>query len=160
MSTPPRAGLTIDSPIGPIVIEVADDAVVALHMSQPGRAPEHRSDDHDILRRAARQLDEYFRGDRRQFDIAVAFNDTPFRVKVWRAMARIPFGQTVTYGDLAREVGSAPRAIGGACGANPAPIIFPCHRVVASNGGLGGFSGGAGCDTKTWLLEHEGARLM
>ena len=79
-----------------------------------------------------------------------------FRQRVWQAMQAIPVGETRSYGALARALGSAPRAVGGACGANPIPILIPCHRVVAG-GGLGGYSGGAGLATKIALLKLEGA---
>ena len=76
---------------------------------------------------------------------------------MWRALCTIPYGKTVTYGDLARMVGSHPRAIGGAVGANPLPIVVPCHRVVGAHGNFGGYSGAGGLDTKRFLLELEGA---
>jgi O-6-methylguanine DNA methyltransferase len=81
---------------------------------------------------------------------------TAFQQRVWRALSAIPFGETRSYGELARELGSAARAVGGACGANPIPIIIPCHRVLAANRRLGGFSGGDGLSSKQQLLAHEG----
>ena len=91
------------------------------------------------------------------FDLPLAPEGTAFQKRVYAAMQRIPFGGMRSYGELAAELGSAARAVGGACGSNPLPIVIPCHRVVAAGGGLGGFSGGAGASTKTWLLHHEGA---
>ncbi len=109
-----------------------------------------------LLAAAARQLDEYFAGRRRSFDLPLAPNGSPFQRRVWDEMCRIPYGATARYGDLARALGTAAQPIGQACGANPIPIVIPCHRVVAA-GGLGGFSGGAGLTSKRFLLRHEGA---
>ncbi len=116
--------------------------------SSPGTAP-------DTLRRAAAQLDEYFAGARTSFDLPFGLCGTPFQVEVWRALAGIDYGTTITYGELAGRVGrpTAYRAVGQANGANPLPIFFPCHRVVAS-GGLGGYGGGL--DVKRRLLALEG----
>jgi methylated-DNA-[protein]-cysteine S-methyltransferase len=82
---------------------------------------------------------------------------TPFQRRVWATLAEIPFGQTRSYGDLARELGSGPRAVGGACGRNPIPLLIPCHRVLTADGHLGGYSGQGGLVTKMQLLRHEGA---
>lgn len=101
-----------------------------------------------------RQVSEYAAGDRRTFDCTVTFPDS-YTGRVMEAMAAIPYGETQTYGDIAAELGSAPRAVGGACGRNPAPIIVPCHRVVRSDGGLGGYSATSGVTLKARLLEHE-----
>ena len=109
-----------------------------------------------VLERAAAQLREYFLGERRRFDLPLAPQGTAFQQRVWQALYAIPFGETRSYGELARELGSAARAVGGACGANPIPIIIPCHRVLAAKGRLGGFSGGDGLSSKRQLLAHEG----
>jgi len=109
-----------------------------------------------LLDRAAAQLGEYFLGQRRSFDLPLAPEGTAFQQRVWRALSAIPFGKTRSYGELARELGSAARAVGGACGANPIPIIIPCHRVLAAKGRLGGFSGGNGLSSKQQLLALEG----
>ncbi len=101
------------------------------------------------------QLQAYFAGERLDFDLALAATGTPFRHKVWDELTRIPYGVTISYGELARRIRqpSASRAVGLANGANPIPIIVPCHRVIGSNGKLTGFGGGL--PTKQWLLEHE-----
>lgn len=109
-----------------------------------------------LLDRARKQLDEYFDGKRKKFDLPLALSGTPYQVKVWTAIARIPFGQTKSYGDLAHETDSGPRAVGGACGRNPIGIIVPCHRVLGSHGSLGGYSGAGGLETKKRLLKLEG----
>lgn len=106
---------------------------------------------------AVHQLEEYFSGARRQFDIPLHAPGTAFRQRVWRALQAIPHGETRTYGELARELNSSPRAVGGACRANPIPIVIPCHRVLARHG-LGGYDGdveGASMLVKQWLLAHE-----
>jgi methylated-DNA-[protein]-cysteine S-methyltransferase len=118
--------------------------------AQPGETP--------LLARAAEQLDEYFAGERQDFDLPLAPSGTSFQRRVWTEMARIPFGGTASYGAIAREVRSVARAVGGACGANPIPIVIPCHRVLGAKGALGGFSGGTGPATKRALLELEGVQ--
>lgn len=147
----------IDSPVGRLSITEAGGTVVRIAWSdheagepqaQPGETP--------LLARAAQQLSEYFAGTRRDFDLPLDPAGTPFQRRVWTEMARIPFGATESYGALARKTGSVARAVGGACGANPIPIVIPCHRVVAEGGALGGFSGGTGPETKRALLELEG----
>ncbi|WP_414652559.1 methylated-DNA--[protein]-cysteine S-methyltransferase, partial [Hypericibacter adhaerens] len=110
-----------------------------------------------LLDRARAQLEAYFAGRRDGFDLPLAPRGTGFQRKVWERMRRIPYGATWSYAELARDVGSVARAVGQACGANPIPIIIPCHRVLAENGGLGGFSGAGGTESKSFLLELEGA---
>ena len=111
-----------------------------------------------LLRAAARWVADYFAGrppGSAPFPLATA--GTRFQRRAWAAIARIPAGRTASYGDLARALDTSPRAVGGACRANPLPLVVPCHRVVATDGGLGGFSGGAGLATKDALLRHERA---
>ena len=119
-------------------------------------APVRRDD--DLLEQAVRELTEYASGSRRTFDVALDLHGTPFQVAVWNELARIPFGETRTYGQIARAVGRprGAQAVGGANGRNPIPIIVPCHRVLAGDG-IGGFSGGL--DRKHQLLAHEGVLL-
>ena len=102
-----------------------------------------------------RQLTEYFAGERKRFDLPLAMTGSPFQHQVWSALVDIPFGESLSYGELARRLGRprAARAVGQANGANPIPIVVPCHRVIAGDGGMGGFSGGL--STKRWLLRHE-----
>lgn len=108
----------------------------------------------------AEKLDDYFAGRLHQFDYPVSAAGTAFQQRVWQAILTIPYGQVASYGDIARQIGSHPRAVGQACGKNPLPIVVPCHRVVSAHG-LGGF--GLGVDDadlaiKRWLLQHEGAK--
>ena len=147
------ARCTVESPVGPLTITAEDGAITAIGFGGGGEPRPNTG----VLSEAARQLTEYFAGERRAFDLPLAPRGTPFRLRVWAAMQAIPYGQTRSYGDLARALDSAPRAIGGACGANPIPLVIPCHRVTGAGGTLGGFSGGAGCDTKRQLLALEGA---
>lgn len=112
-----------------------------------------------LTREVVRQLRAYERDPCYRFSLALALYGTPFQQRVWRALCAIPPGRTRTYGELARELGSAARAIGGACRANPVPVVVPCHRVVA-RAGIGGFGGqteGPELVRKRWLLAHEGA---
>jgi methylated-DNA-[protein]-cysteine S-methyltransferase len=107
---------------------------------------------------AARQLRAWLRDPASTFDLPLADAGTPFQRRVWAAIAAVPRGQTRSYGELARDLHSAARAVGGACGANPFPVVVPCHRIVAANGGLGGFArqrGGFLLEVKQWLLQHE-----
>ena len=152
----------IDTPIGRIELEAAGGALTRLTMLPArARAESRRHNelvaerDAAVLRDAERQLAEYFAGRRTRFDLPLKPEGTAFRQRVWRALRDIPFGQTRSYGDLARTLKTAARAIGGACGANPIGIIVPCHRVVGGGGAIGGFSGGEGCDTKRFLLALE-----
>ncbi|WP_254536510.1 methylated-DNA--[protein]-cysteine S-methyltransferase [Halomarina litorea] len=103
-----------------------------------------------------RQLREYEAGERRRFDLDVAYPES-FTGRVMEAMAAIPYGETRTYGDLARELDTAPVAVGGGCGRNPVPVVVPCHRVVASDGSLRGYSAPGGLSVKRHLLDHESA---
>ncbi len=145
--------LTLHSPVGELTISEEAGAIVALDW---GRGPPDYQRATPLLVRAKALLELYFDGVFEPVDLPLAPAGSTFRQRVWRAMRAIPAGETRSYGALAGALGSAPRAVGGACGANPIPILIPCHRVVAS-GGLGGYSGGAGLATKVALLKLEGA---
>jgi len=114
-----------------------------------------KCEEHPILRETARQLEAYFAGDLRIFDLPLKLNGTPFQLRVWNALLEIPYGQTRSYLQQARTIGApdAIRAVGAANGRNPIPIVVPCHRVIGSNGKLTGFGGGL--PLKRWLLDHE-----
>lgn len=146
--------LTASTPVGTVTLFEEDGAIISLEW---GRGPE--PDPTPLLQEAHRQLNAYFDGALTAFDLPLSPRGTEYRQKIWHAMRTIPYGDVRTYGDLAKSIGGAPRAVGGACGANPIPIFIPCHRVVGSNGKLTGFSGGAGVDTKRHLLTLEGALL-
>jgi methylated-DNA-[protein]-cysteine S-methyltransferase len=112
-----------------------------------------------LLKETESQLIAYFKNPRHRFDLPMKLNGTPFQNQVWKALSKIPAGAPLTYGQLAQQLGTAPRAIGGACGANPIPVIVPCHRVVSASG-LGGFMRTryiGPLNIKSWLLAHEGS---
>lgn len=143
---------SILTPLGDLTLSEEDGAIVALDW---GRGRDRAET--PLLRRAAARLQDYFDGAGEGFDdLPLAPHGTPFRQRVWEALRRIPAGETRSYLDIAREVGcAAARAIGGANAANPIPILIPCHRVVAADGSLGGFSAAEGQATKRYLLELE-----
>jgi methylated-DNA-[protein]-cysteine S-methyltransferase len=143
--------LSISSPVGALTLEEEDGAIVAISWGKGGL-----SNGSPLLTEAARQLDAYFAGELTDFDLPLAPAGSRFEQRVWAAMQTIPYGQTRSYGDLAGAIGSAPRAVGRACGKNPIPIVIPCHRVLA-RAGLGGYSGEGGLVTKERLLALEGA---
>jgi len=153
----------IDSPVGPLLV-AADEAGLRLIHFQAGRdrrKPDPTWErDPKPFRALARQLGEYFRRERRTFDVPLAPRGTTFQLATWRALSTIPYGQTISYAELARRVGrpAAPRAVGAANGANPLPIVVPCHRVIGKDGSLTGFGGGL--DKKRALLELEGASCV
>jgi methylated-DNA-[protein]-cysteine S-methyltransferase len=149
----------IETLIGPLTIELKDDALTWLEFGAHGEATPG-APKRGIAKETARQIEAYFAGELKQFDLPLRAEGTPFRQKVWQALYNVPYGQTRTYGEIAREVDSAPRAVGGACGANPIAIVVPCHRIVGSGGWIGGFSGGDGCATKNILLNHETAQQI
>jgi methylated-DNA-[protein]-cysteine S-methyltransferase len=142
--------LVTQSPFGPLTLTEREQAVVALDW---GRLPESDGQS-SLLREAAVQLEDFFDGRLKRFDLPVAPRGTDFQVRVWRALQAIPYGETMTYGEIAQSLKSSARAVGMACGANPLPIIVPCHRVTAETG-LGGFSGLGGIATKRRLLALE-----
>ncbi len=150
----------VDSPIGRIELTGDGEAVTSLSIEKDGQLPREAFPEHSdaILDRAAAQLAEYFSGTRREFDVPVRLSGTDFQRAVWAKLGELEFGEATSYGKLGLATGraTAGRAVGGAVGANPVPIIVPCHRVLASNHRITGYSGGNGIATKVWLLDHEG----
>ena len=147
----------LDSPIGQL--RLVSDGAQLVAIEFPGQ---HRREaataGHDaVLAATARQLREYFAGERQHFDLPLAPSGTAFQRSVWAALAAIPYGEVRSYGEIARAIGraSAVRAVGAANGRNPLPIVVPCHRVIGSNGSLTGFAGGL--RAKQTLLAREGA---
>lgn len=153
-----RQTAVVSSPVGRIAIEADGEAVTAVHLDAPGPLAPPRD---PILRLAAAEIEAYFLGRLHTFSVPLRRpSATPFQHRLWDALERIPFGETRTYGQLAEELGTSPRAVGGACARNALPLFIPCHRVVGRQG-LGGFSGdwetGLALSVKRRLLDHEAA---
>jgi methylated-DNA-[protein]-cysteine S-methyltransferase len=153
---------TIESPVGPLLLGANDAGVclIEFHESRH-RAPrgcDWREGENEWIERTRVQLGEYFAGTRRTFDLPLAPRGTEFQRAVWRALADIRYGETISYAQLAMRIGkpAATRAVGAANGRNPLPIVLPCHRVIGANGSLTGFGGGL--PTKQFLLRLEGAQ--
>ncbi|NEY90978.1 methylated-DNA--[protein]-cysteine S-methyltransferase [Tabrizicola oligotrophica] len=147
-----EASLGIDTALGRLTLWQSGDRLTGLSWAElppSGAAPT------PLLAEASAQLAAYFAGRLQQFDLPLDWG-TGLHEQVRRAMAAIPFGETLTYGEIAARVGAPAQSVGQACGANPLPIIIPCHRVLGAKG-LGGFSARGGVETKVWLLRHEGA---
>jgi methylated-DNA-[protein]-cysteine S-methyltransferase len=151
---------TINSPIGPLRIGVGERGIVSLDFAAEATAPRATTsppppEAAEVLRRTREELGEYFGGVRTSFSVPVDLKGTPFQMRVWAALRRIPYGTTLSYKEIAAAVGNAraTRAVGGANHRNPISIIVPCHRVVGSDGQLTGYGGGIG--RKEWLLAHE-----
>ncbi|NLD75396.1 MAG: methylated-DNA--[protein]-cysteine S-methyltransferase [Acidimicrobiales bacterium] len=153
---------TIDSPIGPLTIAGHDGVVTHLRMVDQAHPPSDQVDwvraPDDEFADVVDQLDRYFRGDLTDFDVPLEMNGTEFQETVWRALREIPYGETWSYGELARHIGKpgASRAVGLANGRNPISIIVPCHRVIGADGSMTGYGGGL--ERKVHLLEHERSR--
>jgi methylated-DNA-[protein]-cysteine S-methyltransferase len=147
--------LSLETQFGRLTIGEDEGRILALTWG--GRAKGKPS---PTLAEARKQLLEYFAGRRRGFDLPLAPEGSPTELRIWQLMADIPYGETRTYGDLGRDLGLSPRVVGRFCGSNPLPILIPCHRVVGSNGTLGGYSGGEGAETKRRLLQLEHALLL
>ena len=150
----------VRTPFATLGIQATDKHVTGIRFlapSVPALMPQRNS----IAHLACVQLQAYLENPHFEFDLPLRFTGTRHRVAVWEAMQAIPAGKTRTYGDIARSLGSSARAVGGACGANPIPVVIPCHRVIAAGGSLGGFMGasaeGFELGIKRWLLGHEGA---
>lgn len=171
---------TMESQVGPLRIIADGEAVVAIEFADPadpaasprssaaraaavsaGRPVGERDDDHPVLMEAVRQLTAYFEGDLKEFDLPVAPAGSDFQRRVWTELRRIGYGETASYGEVARRLGMTPaasRAVGLANGRNPIPIVIPCHRVVGSNGTLTGYAGGI--RRKQLLLDLEQGALF
>ena len=159
-----RTHVVLDSPIGPLTVVAEGEAIACLYMDAHQYLPDTErfgpedGGDSIVLKEAGRQLAEYFAGERTDFDLPIAAQGTPFQRRVWDALCEIPYGQTISYGELARRIGqpSASRAVGLANGKNPISIVVPCHRVIGSSGKLVGYGGGL--ERKQTLLALESSR--
>jgi methylated-DNA-[protein]-cysteine S-methyltransferase len=149
---------SMDSPIGPLTLTALDGVLTTVHMHNQRHAskpPAGSVRDEAGLAHVVEQLNAYFEGTLTDFDLTLNMQGSSFQRRVWEALREIPYGQTASYGELARWVGSpgASRAVGLANGRNPVAIIVPCHRVIGADGSLTGYGGGL--ERKRWLLEHE-----
>ena len=156
--------LTIATPLGDLCLLARHERLVGVKIlasTQPGSTSTPAVSDSivsPVLRQAGRELAEYFAGRRQAFEVPLDLSGwPPFTRKILEELCKVPYGATLTYGELAARAGAprAARAVGQAMAANPLPIVIPCHRVVAADGRLGGYSGGAGLPTKQWLLAFE-----
>ena len=150
----------VDSPIGRLEVGSDGTHIVSLSIERAGTLPLDTipESSNAVLDAAAEQIEEYFSGTRQSFDLPVSLSGTVFQQQVWAALEDLAWGEVISYGELGIITGrpTAGRAVGGAVGANPIPLIVPCHRVLATNGRITGYSGGNGIPTKVWLLDHEG----
>lgn len=144
----------LKSPIGKLTLIADGDVLIGLYM-EGHPLPDAEPKTTPLLSRAAKQLTEYFAGEREAFDLPLAPRGTDFQRDVWKALERIPFGKTVSYAHIAKQIGrpAAVRAVGAANGSNPISLIIPCHRVIGADGSLTGYGGGL--PRKRWLLAHE-----
>ena len=150
----------VESPVGRLEITSDGKAITSLTIERAGHLPleELEENTNGVLERAVKQLSQYFAGKRRTFALPTNPGGTEFQRQIWDGLTEVPWGEATTYGQLGASTGraTAGRAVGGAVGANPLPIIVPCHRVLALGGKITGYSGGNGVPTKVWLLDHEG----
>ncbi|MDJ0637554.1 MAG: methylated-DNA--[protein]-cysteine S-methyltransferase [Paracoccaceae bacterium] len=145
--------LTVETPVGHLTLTETDDAITRVSWEA------RHADNTPLLREASDQIAAYFAGERHDFDLPLRVEGSKLQRATCDAMRAIPFGETRTYGDLARDLNAPAQAIGQTCGGNPIPVIIPCHRVLGATS-LGGFSGGTGIETKVALLRHEGAASL
>jgi methylated-DNA-[protein]-cysteine S-methyltransferase len=159
-----RTHTTIDTPVGELTLVGADGALTGVyfpgHWTRPDATTFGRRAEAAAFAESARQLAEYLAGERTTFTLRTSLHGDAFQRKVWDRLAEIPYGETITYGEIARELGdpALARAVGGAVGHNPLSIVVPCHRVVGSDGKLTGYAGGL--ERKRFLLELEGAAVV
>ena len=154
-----KAQQKINSPVGPIYLVASEKALLGVYLKRPSvPAAKAGSPESGILSRVAKELGAYFKGGLKKFTVPLEAEGTAFQKRVWAELSNIPYGQTCSYSDIARRIhnGKAVRAVGSANGKNPHCIIVPCHRVIAADGSLGGYSGGL--KVKTRLLQLENGR--
>ncbi len=150
---------TAPTPLGECTLVADDDALLVVDMYgvMKKRYTQHSN---GLLKEAWRQLNAYLAGRLKLFDLPLKLEGTDFQKRVWQAMQTIPYGDTMSYGEVALRLSSGPRAVGGACGKNPIPIIIPCHRILAAKQKIGGFTSPGGTETKRFLLALEGVWLV
>lgn len=152
-----KESITLDSPIGMLVIAALDGAICSIGLLKPEDKDTVEETDHPLLNQAAMELKEYFEGARTQFAFPMQAEGTVFQNAVWDALRKIPYGETMSYGEIANVVGNAKasRAVGMACNRNPIMIAVPCHRVVGANGSLTGYAYGTGIKQVLLDIERE-----
>jgi methylated-DNA-[protein]-cysteine S-methyltransferase len=160
-TSPATTTTTMDSPIGELTLTAVGAELTGVHMNEQRHIPKIPADsrrDDAGLSHVVEQLRAYFAGELTEFDTPMRMNGTDFQRRVWASLCEIPYGETISYGELARWVGNpkASRAVGLANGRNPLAIVVPCHRVIGADGSLTGYGGGL--ERKVWLLEHEAGR--
>lgn len=155
----------IDSPVGPLLLAADEAGLRQIHFvngRHPARPEPEWKENRGPLKETVRQLHDYFAGKLEEFDLPLSPEGTPFQLQVWKRLCGIPYGETISYGELARRIGNpnASRAVGLANGSNPIPIIIPCHRVIGSNGKLTGYGGGLPIKEKLLALEQRQLKLL
>ncbi len=158
MTSPATITTSMNSPIGELTLTAVGGSLTGVHMNEQRHIPripaDYRRDDVGLAH-VVEQLEAYFAGELTAFEIPMTMRGTDFQRRVWTSLCEIPYGETISYGELARRVGNpkASRAVGLANGRNPLAIVVPCHRVIGADGSLTGYGGGL--ERKVWLLEHE-----
>jgi methylated-DNA-[protein]-cysteine S-methyltransferase len=154
---PPQYDAVITAPFGSVGVHV-QGVQVAIELLPKKHT--QKSTEHKVAAQVIKQIEAYLNNARNDFNLPLVYKGTPFQRRVWQAISAIPCGRVLTYGDIAAQIGSGPRAVANACGANHLPLVVPCHRVVAKSG-IGGFMQGDpnGIKIKRWLLNHEGVKV-
>ncbi len=158
MKLPPKAVTTISSPIGPITLIAQGEKLIRVELGIKAK-PQGQAKIFDL---AQKQFEQYFSGKLSRFSLPLEVSGTEFQKAVWKEIAKLPLGKTISYGEIAAKLGKplASRAVGAAVGSNPTPLVVGCHRVLGSTGKITGFTGGEGIKTKAWLLNHEGIEFL
>jgi methylated-DNA-[protein]-cysteine S-methyltransferase len=158
MKLAPKAVTTISSPIGPITLIALGEKLIRVELGKKAK-PQGQA---KIFGLAQKQFEQYFSGKLSRFSLPLEVSGTEFQKAVWKEIAKLPLGKTISYGEIAAKLGKplASRAVGAAVGSNPTPLVVGCHRVLGSTGKITGFTGGEGIKTKAWLLNHEGIEFL
>ena len=158
MKLSPKSVMTVSSPIGPITLIAHGEKLTHVELGKKAK-PEGSA---QVLETAKKQVEDYFAGKLAKFSLPLEVSGTEFQKAVWKEIAKLPAGKTLSYGQIAAKIGKplASRAVGAAVGANPTPLVVGCHRVLGSSGKITGFTGGDGIKTKAWLLSHEKIKFL
>lgn len=158
MSSSPKAVMSVETPIGPITLIAQNEKIIQVVLGKRAAAVGSSP----VLTLAKKQIANYFAGNLNRFTIPVAVEGTEFQKSVWKEIAKLATGKSISYGEIAAKIGKplASRAVGAAVGSNPTPLIVGCHRVLGSAGKITGFTGAKGIKTKAWLLDHEGIAYL